>query len=340
MSNRTGILIDHRFQDHQPGAGHPERPERIAVLERLLAQWRGPHLERIDARLAIGDEIEAAHSESLLSKVRETEGLEHVRLDADTATSARSYETALLASGGVLEVVDAVADGALDNAFAFVRPPGHHATSDLSMGFCLFNNVAIAARHLQRKGFERVAIVDFDLHHGNGTQAIFYEDPSVLYTSLHQYPYYPGTGAAHEVGEDAGEGFTVNIPFAAGVGDDGYHLAFAEILSPVLRQFEPDYLLVSAGFDCHRRDPLGGMQVTERGIADMARQLLGVASDVCEGRFTAVLEGGYDLKAIESCAEAMLLEMTAPRATPPEESKPSGEALNPLKDVLRPYWTL
>lgn len=341
MSHKTSILIDPRFREHDPGRGHPERPDRIAVLEDLLDSWHGPSVERIEPRLAEPDEIRSAHTEGLFERIRETEGIERSRIDADTATSARSYEIALLAAGGLIQVVDAVADGAAQNAFAFVRPPGHHATEGQSMGFCLFNNVAVAAKHLQSRGFDRVAIVDFDLHHGNGTEAIFYDDPSVLYASLHQYPYYPGTGAADDVGREEGLGYTVNVPFSAGVGDDGYLLAFDQILCPVLREFEPDFLLVSAGFDCHHRDPLGGMRVTESGVVGMAGRMLDVAREVCGGRFAAVLEGGYDLDAIRDSAEAMLVEMaTAEARRDTEAEEIQTEALDPLKNVLRPYWKL
>ena len=341
MSTQTSILIDPRFRDHEPGASHPERPERIAVLEELLSSWTGPALERITPRLAAQEEVQNAHTQTLVSKIRATQDLEHSRIDADTATSARSYETALLAAGGLLEVVDAVADGATHNAFAFVRPPGHHATAEQAMGFCLFNNVAIAALHLRQRGYERIAIVDFDLHHGNGTEAIFYDDPNVLYASLHQFPYYPGTGAADSQGRGAGLGYTVNVPFSAGVGDAGYLLAFAEIIVPVLRQFRPDFLLVSAGFDCHRRDPLGGMLVTEDGVVGMTRMLLDVARETCEGRLAAVLEGGYDLTAIRGSAEAMLGEMARePEARQRRWESPETDALEPLKNVLRPHWKL
>jgi len=341
VSTRTGILIDPRFREHDPGRDHPERPDRIAVLEDLVHDWRGPALERIAPRLATAEEVCSAHTPELLARIRETEGELHARIDADTATSERSYEVALLAAGGLLEVTDAVACGAVDNAFAFVRPPGHHATAERAMGFCLFNNVAIAARHLRRRGCERVAIVDFDLHHGNGTEAIFYDDPSVLYVSTHQYPYYPGTGAATDVGRGEGEGFTVNVPFSAGVGDAAYLLAFDEVIDPVLRQFAPDFVLVSAGFDCHRRDPLGGMRVSEDGFIGMMRRLLEVARDVSGGRLAAVLEGGYDLDAIRSSAEASLGQMVrAGDARSVEPNEHDGEAIEPLKHILRPYWHL
>src|SRR5581483_6893037 len=204
----------------------------------------------------------------------------------------------------------------------------------------LFNNVALAAQHLRRvHGLERVAIVDWDLHHGNGTEAIFYDDPGVLYVSLHQYPYYPGTGAAGDVGRGAGAGATVNVPFAAGVGDAGYALAFHEVIEPVLRQFAPEFVLISAGFDAHRRDPLGGMNVTEAGFAAMTRRLLAVAADTAKGRIAAILEGGYDLDAIRSSAECVLGELS--RGEPvQDEAPPASTAFDKLKAILEPYWRL
>jgi acetoin utilization deacetylase AcuC-like enzyme len=221
-----------------------------------------------------------------------------------------------------------------------VRPPGHHATRDLSMGFCLLNNVAIAAEHLRRvHGLSRIAIVDWDLHHGNGTEAIFYDDPGVLYVSLHQYPYYPGTGAATDVGAGEGLGYNINVPFSAGVGDEGYALAFSEIVEPALRQFDPEFVLVSAGFDCHHRDPLGGMRVSERGFVEMSRRLLAVAEDHSGGRLAAVLEGGYDLDAIRSSTEVVLDELCRPTPSP-AEALPHSAALDRLKEILRPFWSL
>ena len=336
---RSAVLVDPRFREHDPGAGHPERPDRVAVLEHLVADWEGTTLERVAPRPATDEEILAIHSAGLLDTMRSTEG-RRCRIDADTATSARSYETALLAAGGLIELVDAVATRAHRNGFAFVRPPGHHATSTQAMGFCFFNNAAIAAHHLRAKhGYERVAIIDWDLHHGNGTEAIFYEDPGVLYVSLHQYPYYPGTGAASDVGRGAGAGFNVNVPFSPGVGDAGFLLAFEQVIEPVLRQYAPQFVLVSAGFDAHHRDPLGSLQVTERGYHEMARRLLALADDVAGGRFAAVLEGGYDLDAIRNSTEAVLSAMSTPLVLP-EDLDVSSDALEPLKRVLRPYWSL
>ena len=337
---RSAILIDPRYRDHDPGPDHPERPDRIAVVEDLLHSWHGVPLERVDAREASSDEILATHTDDLLFRLRATQGVAHTAIDGDTRTSARSFDTALLAAGGLVELVDAVTTRAFQNGFAFVRPPGHHATRDQAMGFCLFNNVAIAAEHLRRAhGLSRVAIVDWDLHHGNGTEAIFYDDPGVLYVSLHQYPLYPGTGAATDVGRGPGAGFTVNLPFSPGVGDLGYELAFHEVIDPILRQFEPQFILVSAGFDCHKRDPLGSMQVTERGFAAMSRRLIATARDVCGGRIAAVLEGGYDLDAIRSSTEVVLEELGHAGSLPIDDPPPS-RAFDGLKKVLEPYWTL
>ena len=337
---RTAIVLDPRYRAHDPGAGHPERPERLLTVEDLVHDWHGPPLERVAARIAAEDEIRAAHTDDLYARIRETQHVARARIDADTTTCDRSFETALLAAGGLMELVDAVATRAYQNGFAFVRPPGHHATAAQAMGFCLFNNVAVAARHLQKQhGIERVAILDWDLHHGNGTEAIFYDDPTVLYMSLHQFPFYPGTGAVTDVGRGPGLGYNVNVPFSAGVGDEGYLLAFEEILAPILRQFAPQFILVSAGFDCHWRDPLGGMQVTEKGFLGMTRSLLEVADDVAGGRMVAVLEGGYDLDAIRGSTEAVLTEL-GHGARHHVVGAHRTRAFDRLREVLAPHWAL
>ncbi|MFM8412289.1 MAG: histone deacetylase [Alphaproteobacteria bacterium] len=337
---KTAVLVDPRYRDHDPGPHHPERPERIAAVEAMLHDWRGAPIERVSPRLATDADILAVHAAPLLDAIRATEGKAHVAIDADTHTCARSFETALLAAGGVLELADLVARRDVHNGFAFVRPPGHHATRAQSMGFCLFNNAAAAAERLRREhGLERVAIVDWDLHHGNGTEAIFYDDPGVLYVSLHQYPFYPGTGAATDLGRGPGTGFNVNVPFSAGVGDLGYALAFQEVVEPVLRQFEPQFVIVSAGFDCHHRDPLGGMEVTEEGFRAMARSLLSVARDCSGGRLLAILEGGYDLDAIRDSSRAVLEEICRPDPPPAEMLGPA-HLFEPLKGILAPHWRL
>jgi len=335
---KTAIVIDPRYRQHDTGPGHPERPDRLLAIEELVHSWHGPALEHVTPRIAADDEIRAAHTDGLLERIRRTQERPHARIDADTTTCDRSFEIALLAAGGVLELCDAVATRAYTNGFAFVRPPGHHATAGEAMGFCLFNNVAVAARHLQRRhGLDRIAIVDWDVHHGNGTEAIFYDDPSVLYVSLHQSPLYPGTGAATDTGRGDGLGRTINVPLGPGAGDEGYLLVFEEIVAPVLRQFAPSFILISAGFDCHWRDPLANQQVTERGFVGMTRSLNAVAHDVADGRIAAVLEGGYDLDALRGSTEAVLDELTRPlpRVAPAEHRS---HALDGLRGILAPYW--
>jgi acetoin utilization deacetylase AcuC-like enzyme len=333
---RTAVLTGPHFREHDPGPGHPESPARIFAVEQALTDWQGPRLEEMPPRAATENEILGVHRPEVHARIRATADAEHSRIDADTATSARSFEVAKLAAGGLLELVDRIGEGSLRNGFACVRPPGHHATAEQSMGFCLFNNVAIAARHLRQR-YERVAIVDFDVHHGNGTEAIFYDDPSVLYLSLHQYPFYPGTGAASDLGREAGLGFNVNIPFTAGTGDAAYDLVFAELLVPILRTFAPEFVLVSAGFDAHHQDPLGGLQVTDQGYGNMMDQLMRIAEEYAGGRLAAVLEGGYDLDALQSSFTSVLESLTRPT---PGRQAGAGKtaALNALREILEPHW--
>ena len=249
---RTAVVIDERYENHDTGYGHPERAERVAALRDLVESLGGAGPTRLEPRPATPEEIELVHAEEHLQRVAGTAGGGPTAFDADTPVSSRSYETALLASGGFLALVDTImADGA-DNGFALVRPPGHHAEADRAMGFCLFNNVAVAARSLcERHGLDRVLVVDWDVHHGNGTQHSFADDRKVLYVSTHQYPFYPGTGRVEEVGVGDGKGFTLNVPLPAGCGDGEFLDAFVRLIDPVCRQFEPQFVLVSAGFDAH-----------------------------------------------------------------------------------------
>ena len=296
MAGGTALVFDSRMIAHDPGAGHPERPDRLRVLEHRFADLGG--LVHLGARAASEDELAAVHTPSLVEQVAATAGRPFAMLDPDTRASAASWEAARLAAGALMELCDAVVDGAVQNGMALVRPPGHHAERDRAMGFCLFNNVAVAAAHLRRRGVRRIAIVDWDLHHGNGTQHLFWRDPDVLYVSTHQWPFYPGTGAVDEVGDGPGAGRTLNLPLPAGFGDAELARAFDEIVVPVLRQFAPEFVLVSAGFDCDRRDPLGELEATPAGIAAMAHALREVAEETAAGRIAVVLEGGYDLGAI------------------------------------------
>ena len=338
---RTGIVTDDRFLAHETGAGHPERPDRLRAIGRMLAGSVGPNRIVVPARAATVGELSRVHLPEHVERVAATARLPRFAFDADTPVSAQSFEAARLAAGGVLALTDEVVAGRIDNGFAFVRPPGHHAERDRAMGFCLFNNVAIAAAHLRAAhGLERVLVVDWDVHHGNGTQHAFYRDPSVLFISSHQYPFYPGTGAATEVGSGEGEGFTLNLPFPAGYGDGQYVAAFLEIVEPVARRFAPQFILVSAGFDAHRRDPLAGMEVSEAGFGALARILLRTARDVCSGRLVAVLEGGYDLEGLARSAGAVLSEMAGGSLDEPVSPAGGGADVRLPIDIARHYWRI
>jgi acetoin utilization deacetylase AcuC-like enzyme len=338
----TGIVIDRRYLEHDTGMGHPERPERIQVLLPVVTAAAAT-CTAIAARAASGDELALVHDGAYVEEVAATQYEPGFAFDADTPTCERSYETARLAAGGFLALLDAVMDGRVGNGFAFVRPPGHHAERHRAMGFCLFNNVAVGAEYLRRRhGLERVLIVDWDLHHGNGTQHMFESDPGVLYVSSHQYPYYPGTGALDEVGHGYGEGYTVNLAFPAGYGDAEYVDAFTRIVEPIARQYQPQFVLISAGFDAHARDPLGGMQLTEAGFKALARTLLGIARDHAGGRCAAILEGGYDLTAIRNSSSDVLAELRGERealATPVAPSR-AGGLIERIRKVQSRYWKL
>ncbi|HKY61833.1 MAG TPA: histone deacetylase [bacterium] len=297
---KIGIVHDPLFLQHLTGPMHPERPDRLRALEPLLKQGA---LEKkwteIAPRQASPEEILLVHDRQHLEEVARTAGAGGTHLDGDTFASDRSYEAALLAAGGVLEATDRVLDGEVDSAFAWVRPPGHHAEREYAMGFCLFNNVGVAAEHLvKNRGLKRVAIVDFDVHHGNATQHMFYDRPDVFYASTHRYPFYPGTGAASETGSGAGKGYNLNFPMAAGAGDAEYRRVFEEGLIPALREYKPQFLLISAGYDAHLRDPLGGMRVSDAGFRAMTAALEEVAADFCGGKSVYTLEGGYDLEGL------------------------------------------
>jgi acetoin utilization deacetylase AcuC-like enzyme len=341
MASGTAYVTDARMLAHDPGAGHPERPDRLRVLqERVAAE---PELVRLGARPATDAELARVHTAELIAQVDASGGRPRVRFDADTATSAASSDAARLAAGSVVSLCEAVLAGQVRNGVALVRPPGHHAERDRAMGFCLYNNVAVAARALRARGVPRIAIVDWDLHHGNGTQHAFEDDPSVLYVSTHQYPFYPGTGAAHEVGRGAGAGRTLNVPCPAGFGDAEFARLFDEAILPVLDQFAPEFVLVSAGFDCDVRDPLGGLVLTPAGIARMARVLTRLAEERAGGRIVAVLEGGYDLDALVD-GLGVVLEAFRDVATPPVAVRGDASAADGVLARIRAaharYWTL
>lgn len=292
------LLSDPRFFQHRSNGYHPERPERLeaarAAIERSELSF-----SPIAPRAATDDELERVHGEAFLKWLRGLRG-ESGYIDADTYVGPSSVEVAELAAGGCVAMVDALIDGPVKRGVALVRPPGHHARPDHAMGFCLLNNVAIAAAHARSRGLERVAIIDWDVHHGNGTQDAFYGDPNVLYVSTHQFPFYPGTGAVLETGDGEGKGFTVNVPLTAGGGDGVYRAAFERVILPVLSDYKPELVLVSAGFDASARDPLAEMTLSAEAFGWMARALRGVADASAQGRIALVLEGGYDLVALES----------------------------------------
>lgn len=303
----TGIIYDDFYKEHCPGFGHPESPARCdAVMRGISDAVADGKLARLTPRPATEDEIRLCHTDEYIRAVKQdiAAGLACLTT-GDTDISEKSYEAALLAAGGALVAVDAVLEGRVANAFCVVRPPGHHATSDRGMGFCIFNNVAIAARYAQKKhGLQRILIVDWDVHHGNGTQAIFFEDASVFYFSTHQWPCYPGTGRSRETGAGAGEGYTLNCPFPPGSGRKEILGAFTEKLIPAMKEFRPDFVLISAGFDGRAQDLIGEFTLTDSDFADLTDIVVGIAKEHAHGRLVSVLEGGYNLSGLASSAGA------------------------------------
>jgi acetoin utilization deacetylase AcuC-like enzyme len=346
---RTGIVKDRRYMEHVMDPGHPESPERLREIYQMLEEeeMRGRSLGKVRPRPATREEIEMVHSPAYIDLIASTAGKPSVRLDADTSTCAKSYEAALLAAGGLLELIKVVMQGKFSNGFALVRPPGHHAERDRAMGFCLFNNVAIGARYALRNfSLQRILIVDWDVHHGNGTQNSFYEDPRVLYFSTHRYGFYPGTGAATEVGKGKGEGFTVNVPLSTGASDADYGNIFEKFLKPIALEYEPQLILVSAGFDTHYNDPLGGMDVSEKGFARMTQILMEIAGATAQGKLVLTLEGGYNVTSQRRSVKAVLEELS--QASPLEKNDllekekadyPRVEKfLLQLKEIQKRYW--
>jgi acetoin utilization deacetylase AcuC-like enzyme len=319
---KTAVVEDKRFLDHRGPAGHPERPERISAVGAAV-DAHSEALTRFAPRAATPDEILRVHSREHFDQIAQASRRAPAQVDPDTYISARSFEVALLAAGGTAELALRVARGELDSGLAAVRPPGHHAESDRAMGFCLFNNVAVAARALQKEeSVDRIMILDWDVHHGNGTQHIFESDPSVLYASTHQFPFYPGTGAVGETGVGRGEGFTFNVPLPAGCGDREYVGVMERLIAPAARSFRPEVILVSCGFDAHRDDPLAAMNVTREGYRDMSAIARALADDLCGGRILFVLEGGYAASGLADGVNAVLDVITgedspeAPKNTP------------------------
>jgi acetoin utilization deacetylase AcuC-like enzyme len=340
------LIHSDRFAEHQTPPGHPERPERAEVMDAVAARWRERGVEIVAPRAATIEQLARVHDRDYLRRISETVG-RSAQLDPDTYTSPESYDVALLAAGAAIDAVERVMGDSHKAAVALVRPPGHHAERDRAMGFCLFNNVAVAAAHARAQGAAKVAVVDYDVHHGNGTQHIFETDPHVLYISMHQFPYYPGTGAADEVGRGAGKGFTVNVPLEVGASDEDYQVAFSSVVLPVLRQFEPDLIIVSAGFDAHERDPLGGMRLSTAAFGAMTLELRAMAEECCRGRIVSVIEGGYDLQALSASLDAVIDAHAAPVSagpvTWPSSGMPSNRgqaAVRAVRETLRAHWAV
>lgn len=298
---KTAYIYDPIFINHDTGSRHPERCERVVAAHGLLSQQEWfDSLIPMQTRSAEQRWISTIHNEDYIKRVQAACESGERRLDTpDVTISKASYDVALNATGSILQLADALMAGDIDNGFAMVRPPGHHAEQAEAMGFCLFNNVAIGARYLQQKyELEKILILDWDVHHGNGTQHAFEQDPTVFYISLHQFPHYPGTGALHESGVGKGEGTTLNCPMTPGLGDDAYREAFSEKILPMAKAFNADAILLSAGFDAHTADPLGSINLQSSSYQWMTRAMMELADQCCDGRILSILEGGYDFNAL------------------------------------------
>jgi acetoin utilization deacetylase AcuC-like enzyme len=334
---KTTIVYDRAYLLHDTG-DHPENSERLqAILDEIDNESYNVEFEKPLA--ATIQQVQAVHSLRYIDQVSAICRSGGGYLDVDTVLSRDSFDVALMAAGGACTAVDLVFLGK-DNAFALVRPPGHHAMPHRGMGFCIFNNIAVAAKHAQSLGLKRILIIDWDVHHGNGTQAMFYDDSSVLYFSIHQFPHYPGTGRSTEVGEGKGEGFSVNVPLPPGCGDFGYLRAFREVLYPIAMQFCPDIVMISAGHDSHRDDPLGGMRLSSKGFGAIAGVAKEISKTCCKGRLMATLEGGYNLA---SQASAVASEIKAFQGDVPEiavDDEPQvRRRLDEVKKIQKKYWS-
>lgn len=349
---KTAIFKNDLFLEHIPDFNHVESPDRLRVIyEQLEQQPLKDKLFFPDFGPASVENLELNHSKDHIMRVAGTSGQAFNSLDPDTQTSAMSYDAACLAAGAVTGGMAMIVNGEADNGFALVRPPGHHAEANKAMGFCLFNNVAVGARYgLQKLGMERVAIIDWDLHHGNGTQNSFYSSDQVLYISTHAYPYYPGSGGLAEVGAGKGEGYTVNVPLSGGQDDRSFSAIFKQIVVPATREFQPDFIIVSAGFDTYFNDPLGTMAVTEQGYAGMARQLVDLAGEVCSGRILVALEGGYNLRGLRDGVLAVIGELSGDPECPGKiadetvreiiDSDRDVAVIDQVRNIAKRYWNL
>jgi acetoin utilization deacetylase AcuC-like enzyme len=338
------LIWSPRFADHLNPPGHPERVDRAQVMQAVFDEWRQRGGSVREPRAAARAELLRVHSEHHLATIDQTAGRTS-SLDPDTFASPHSRDAALAAAGAALVGVETIVQSKATRAFALVRPPGHHAERDRAMGFCLYNNVAAAASHAVALGMERVVVMDYDVHHGNGTQWIFYEDPRVLYVSTHQYPFYPGTGAAEDVGRGKGLGYTVNVPLEAGATDGDYQAVFQAVVIPVIDQFKPELVMISAGFDAHERDPLARMRLSTSGYAWLTAALCEAADRHCHGRTVAVTEGGYDLDALKACLQTTVSVLDGSPVHSPAEAAPgptsrSRSAIAAVRAAHAGFWKL
>ncbi len=339
------VVSSERFAEHQTPPGHPESQERAAVMDAVAGDWHRGGGQVVAPQGATREQLGRVHDEDFLRRIDALAG-QSAAVDPDTFTSPSTVAIARLAAGAAIQGVEYAMGAAGQRALALVRPPGHHAERGRAQGFCIYNNVAVAAEHAKRLGARRVAVVDYDVHHGNGTEHIFFDDPTVLYVSVHQFPFYPGTGAATDIGTGAGRGFTVNVPLEVGATDNDYRVVFDNVVVPVVRQFTPDVVIVSAGFDAHHRDPLGGMRLTTEAFAAMTADLSAVADECCEGRLLAVTEGGYDVRAFgDSLAGVVRALAAAPGVAANWPASPLGSsrginAARKVRSALSGFWRL
>jgi acetoin utilization deacetylase AcuC-like enzyme len=343
MAGKVGVVRGDIFLRHDTGWGHPESSERLASIYGMLDEsGLSKELEAVKLRRASKEEICLIHSEEHYDTIENTAGKSQTYLDGDTPTSPESFEAALYAAGSTIGLCDNILSGKLKSGFALVRPPGHHSERDHAMGFCLFNNIAIAAAWaLENKGLKKILIVDFDVHHGNGTQKAFYDTDQVLYVSTHRYPFYPGTGYFNEVGMGKGEGFNVNVPLPGGMGDNEFDAIYTRVLAPIAREYKPEMIMVSAGFDAYHLDPLGGMALTEHGFGRLATIFMDLAEELCEGRLVFALEGGYSIEGIARCVQETFTLMLGKKPLTGKMGKPVEgfeRILNEVFKYQKRYW--
>ena len=339
---KTGILWDDLFLQHDTGPAHPESKERLLSIRQGLESY--PHLndlKTLGSRPATEQELGLVHPAAYIRAIQQTSAKPFSQLDPDTAVCEASYEVAIHAVGGILHMIESLMSAEFDNGFALVRPPGHHAEPERAMGFCLFSNLALGAAHaLKHFGLKRILIVDFDVHHGNGTQKTFYDREDVLFISTHQYPLFPGTGDFPEIGTSSGRGFTLNFPLPAGTEDSTYRLLFEKIVLPVAEAYRPELILVSAGFDAYIEDPLAGMRVTPAGFSSIAHHLKTLADKVCRGKMILVLEGGYHLQGLQESVLRVLDELCGHPGSlrPPDPTDLFEAVLARARRQFGPYW--